>query len=174
MNNPEYIPVEEMGTVVAAVKTALALPVLNYQFGTGQELNETLQQYSADPALIAEKYPLVFFEEPFEIDRGFSGVYGKIDIVKLFIIMQSQVNYKAAQRKELVYKAVIWPIYRELLRQIDLSIAFSTQAAEVIDHTIVNRYLIPGLNDNADCSIVTIKSLVIANNLNCNPVHVWS
>lgn len=187
MNNPEYIVVDEFATVVAAVRQALLLgpdpdrfSVLNYQYGYITELNETLTQWSKTPQTAHDKYPLVWLEEPFTITRGRNpAIYGSINSVRVFIIQSSTKDLKAARRMTDKFKPVIYPIYRELLTQLDLSLPFSMTAAakavERFEHDFTNRYWWGDaqqahLNDVVDCSIVTFRNLTVNNNLNCTPL----
>lgn len=172
MNKPEYILVDELGTIVTAVKTALTLTNLNYQYGYIRELNETLLQWSKNPIDSPKKYPLIWLEQPFTIQRGIPAYFGSVNI-RLFIMMGSSKDLKAEQRMDLVYKAVIYPIYRELLNQMSMSPVFLIDSFENIQHTFEDRYFWPNqqevLKDIIDCSVITISNLQIANNLNCLP-----
>ena len=124
MNQPEYIVVDEIGTVVEAVKTSLGLDVLNYQYGYVEELNETLQQWSKNPDYAPLKFPLVWAMQPFTIVRGEGGIYGSVEGLRIFIINSSGKELKAKDRMENNFKTVIYPIYREFMSQLNLSPAF--------------------------------------------------
>nr|MBA3971805.1 hypothetical protein [Bacteroidota bacterium] len=76
MNDPEYILVDEMDTLVASVKAELSLPVLNYQYGYLRELQETLIEYSKTIQYSALKYPLVWLVQPFTVDRTNGDYFG--------------------------------------------------------------------------------------------------
>lgn len=175
MNNPEYILVDELAAVAAAVKTELALPVLNYKYGYIDELNEMMLQWAKDPTSVVLKFPILWLEQPYIIDRRLRGetVYGKVNL-RLFIIQQTDANYKAIDRMTNVYKPIIYPIYRSLLKQIDLSLAFTTQSKDQIAHSFSDRYYWGKdtealFGDKVDCSIVSITELLISNNPNCIP-----
>lgn len=60
MNKPEYILVDEVGSVVTAVKAALSLTVLNYQYGYVTELKETLATFDKSEAFADKKFPLIY------------------------------------------------------------------------------------------------------------------
>lgn len=172
MNNPEYILTDEMETVVAAVKTALAISVLNYQYGYVEELNETLKQWESDPAKYQIKFPLVWLAEPFNTDRKIPGIYGTAD-VDLFIINNTTKDWKAKQRMDNNYKPVLYPIYRELLNQLVLSVVFEHITVESISHSVKKGYYWGEnqksvLNDAVDCLKINM-SLRICNNENCTP-----
>lgn len=181
MNKPEYIIVDEFGLIANEIEAVLlALPVppissLNYQYGYIRELNETLQQWSKTETDRVLKFPLLYLEQPFNVQRSTSAAtYGKLDVVRVFIINETQLNWKAKDRMDNNFKPIIYPIYRELLNQIDLSQAFSTQSADQIEHTFTDRYFWGNdqqnvLNDKIDCSIVTFRNLTVNNNPNCLP-----
>jgi hypothetical protein len=175
MNNPEYILVDEMGVIVNEVQAALSMPVLNYQYGYIKELNETLIQWSKSESFASEKFPLVYMEQPFNIARGSSaGFFGTAEVIRLFIMNETKKEWKAKDRMTNNFKPVIHPIVREILKQIDISVVFHTQSAEMIEHTFTDRYFfgeaMSFLVDAIDCSILTLRKLVIANNPNCTPV----
>lgn len=171
MNNPEYILTDEMATVVAAVKTALSLSVLNYQYGYVKELNETLKQWEQDPLKFDKKFPLVWLQEPFIVTRGQKNFYGISD-TNLFIIKNTTKEWKAAERMTNNYLPELFPIYRELINQIIISEAFENETAEDFPHTITKGYywgedqkLV--LNDAVDCIRIGGLKLRIKNNINC-------
>lgn len=175
MNNPEYTPVDEFGLIKTEIKNALALPVLNYQYGYTKELNMTLMQWSKDLPHQGLKYPLLYLEQPFNIIKNVKGnaFYGTIDVLRVYIVNETQKDWKAADRMLWNFKPVIYPIYRELMTQVDYSLAFHTQSRDQIEHIFTDRYFWDGqesiLNDAFDCSIVTFRNLMIANNPNCIP-----
>lgn len=181
MNKPEYIVVDEMGAVVDAVRVnpdlALLGMVLNYQYGYVKELNEILTQWAETSEHSPKKFPLIWLEQPFNIVRGESAAYyGRIELMRIFIMMQTDGNYKAADRMANIYKTTLYPIYRELLRQLTLTTAFSTNVLEKIRHTVQDRYFwgegqASVLDDKVDCMILTIRDLQIQNNFNCTPIN---
>jgi hypothetical protein len=182
MNQPEYIVVDEMQTIVAAVKTALALPVLNYQYGEEEELMTTLNQWTLSKGTTADKsgdkFPLVWLFQPFEVDKKDPGAfYGRLTDGKIFIFAPSKMDYKAAERMTNVYKPTIYPIYRELLNQIILSGVFTGTGEQLgigsIEHSVMDRYYFSAISeeiigDVVDCSIIYDLELFISNNPNCS------
>lgn len=173
MNNPEYIPVDIFSEIVANVQTALVLETLNYQYGYITELNETLQSWNKTPEFASKRFPLVYLVQPFPITRGLSGFYGKA-VFNLFVINTTTKIKKAADRMTDNFKPVIYPIYRELLNQIDLHEAFSTQGVPSIVHNFTDNYYWGEkqqsvLNDIVDCSQISGLTLMINNNSNCKP-----
>lgn len=172
MNNPEYILTDEWATIAAAVKAALGISVLNYQYGEVTELNETLIQWSKSPDHASLKFPLIWVEEPFVISRGEPGIYGTLDGGRIFIINQSTATWKAAERMTNNFKAVIYPIYRELLNQIVSSDVFQDDDLEKLKHKTSNRYYYGEssrsvLNDVVDTMVVSDLNLRINNKSNC-------
>src|SRR5205809_5762935 len=86
------------GGLLKNVKDALGLPVLNYQFGYFDELTETLSQYSMTEQFSAKKFPLIWVEQPFTIDRENVNVFGETIDLRLFIIHETDKTYKADKR----------------------------------------------------------------------------
>jgi hypothetical protein len=170
MNNPEYILTDEMATVVAATKTKLGLQVLNFQYGYIEELNETLKQMEGDPSSYDKKMPLVWLAEPFRITRGEIGIYGNTQ-VDLYIFNHTTKDWKATDRMTNNYKPVLYPIYRELLNQIVLSVVFDHTQVEDMQHEVVKGYYWGEdqkkvLYDAVDCLIAGSLKLRISDNPN--------
>lgn len=174
MNNPEYILNEELSTVVAATKTALALPVLNFQYGFIEELNETLNQMEKDPAQSELKFPLVWLEEPYVMNRDEAAFFGEAS-VNIYIINSTTKTWKAFERMDNNYKPILYPIYRELIKQIPISVAFGATVEQGQKHTITKGYYWGDsqksvLNDAVDCLKIGAFGIQINNNNNCTPL----
>ena len=178
MDNPEYILVDEIGNVVTAVKTVLALPSLNYHYGYQKELNQTLVQQGNDPGdmnilvpIPPVKYPLIWLMQPLEISRGVQGYWGIARNLRIFIFMESDKESKAAQRMTNNFKPIMYPIYREFLKQLDESVAFASMGVENMKHKLIDRYWAKelGLDDTVDILEISGLELFIHRNLNCTP-----
>lgn len=172
MDTPEYILVEVFQEIASAVKAALALPVLNYQYGYINELKETLIQYSKTPEFAVQKYPLLWLEQPFTIKRGRNDVYGEVEGgLRLFIIAGSTPTLKAKQRMEQIFKPIIHPIYRELLVQLNqcsgIQCEYGTRPHSYSDTYFWGEQQQASIPDVVDCGI--ISGLKIALNIphNC-------
>lgn len=173
MTDTQFILTDELETVVAAVKAALGLSVLNYQYGEVEELNETLKQWEQDPNKFDEKFPLIWVAEPYQVTRSNEGIYGTAE-VNVFIINQTQKDWKAKERMENNFKPVILPIYRELLTQIGISTSFDHPMSRVPEHKTVNRYYMgenrqSTLNDVVDAMKISGMKIRISEKQNCSP-----
>lgn len=174
MTNTEYILTDEMETIVAAAKTTLGLSVLNYQYGYVEELIETLHQMEASPAHYSSKYPLVWLAEPYSVKRGDDRSYGTA-IVDLFIIRNTEKQWKAKERMTNNFKPHIIPIYRTILQQIVQSSSFDHPFEKVPEHTTVNRYYFGEngksvLNDVVDAMKISGLKLRISEKQDCKPL----
>jgi hypothetical protein len=168
LNNPEYILVEEIGQIVLAVKTALELPVLNYQYGYLTELNETLIQYSKTPEFAVKKYPLIWLVEPYTIIRRNDGMFGHVDDLRIFIMTGTQKTYKAWQRRDVNFTPVLQPIYRRFMEELTNHSPFIYNG----EHRYTERYYWgenqqSQLNDVVDVAEISRLSLMVNNNPNC-------
>lgn len=168
----EYILTDELQTVTTAVKTELDIPVLNYQYGYVEELNETLKQWEASTTQSPLKFPLVWLAEPFTVNHSDKEVPGGEADFELFIINKSSKEWKASQRMTNNFKPVIYPIYESLLNQIALSPVFNVTAKDFIKHKYTNRYYFGEnnksvLNDVVDCMRLSISKLPLTVK-NCN------
>lgn len=175
MNDSEYILTDEMETIVAAVKTALGISVLNYQYGYIEELNETLKQYEADPVKFEQKFPLVWLAEPFDTERGDKEVYGESN-PDIFIINTTTKTWKAKERMDNNYKPILYPIYRSLLDQLVLSVVFNHVSVDSIPHKVTKGYYWGEaqksvLNDTVDCLKIKFPKIRIHNKQECSPIN---
>lgn len=130
VNEPEYYLVDEMAVVVNAVKVALALPVLGYYYGYIRELDTTLQQAQkeqADPTANLT-YPFIWIQQPFKIHRGQPhkvGIYGRVSNLSVLIVNKTDINWKASERMANNYKPILYPIKRQLIKELNLTQAFA-------------------------------------------------
>lgn len=178
MNDPEYILTDEMATIVADTKSVLddpagTFPVLNYQYGFIEELNETLKQMEANPDAFNKKYPLIWLAEPFTIKRGIAGIFGTTE-VDVFIINTTTKTWKASERMTNNYIPVLLPIYRELMNQLIKSTVFDITNIDKLPHTVTKGYYWGDaqktvLNDAVDCLKIGRLFLPIHNKQNCIP-----
>lgn len=145
MSHSNYILVDEMEAVVTAVKTALALPVLNYQYGYVTELNETLNEWSKNPTDRALKFPLVWLAQPFPIKHDSVEYFGRAT-VDLFIFNRTDQKLKAEKRMTNNFKPVIYPVYNELIEQLSMHPTFMMQDDSAIKHETTDRYFWDGIN----------------------------
>jgi hypothetical protein len=145
LNNPPYIPVDEMGFVVANASVVLIAAgviqnPLNYQYGYITELNETLTQMGKTEASEPLMFPCVWFAQPFTIIRDSFGWYGHIDDGRLIIMHGTNDEMKATERMTNVFKPILDKIYYEILVQICKSNAFDVSIPSKIPHRVTDRY----------------------------------
>lgn len=186
MNEPEYILTDELAAIVAIVGAnvapalaaaveALQLPnalTLQFRYGYVTEINEILAQQSKNATDEVLKYPLIWLEQPYTVKRG--GIWYGSTTLRLFIIMQSDKNYRAPDRMANVIKPILYPIYRELMKQINESPVFITLGIDRIPHLKTDYYYFSDptgkksvFNDVIDCVCISNLQLNITNNLNC-------
>lgn len=171
MNQPEYYIVDIFEEIVQIIKTKLSLPVLNYQYGYVKELDQTLTNFEKVEEKAYTKYPLIWIRQPFVIDRNEPfGFYGTVRNFSLFIIDQSNKELRAPDRMTQKFKPIIYPIYRELLEQINIHTAIAYEWNR--PHRIVDRYWWGDgqqqeITDIVDCLEVSELKLIIENNSNC-------
>lgn len=170
MNNPAYTLVDVLGEVVTAVKQAMNLPNLNYQYGYVTELNETLAQWSKTNEWSAKKFPLIWVAQPFTISRGTQGFYGNVEGLKIAIITDSNKALKAKDRMDQKFKPILYPIYNSFLEQLSLHPAIADDPNR--KHKLIDRYYWGDnqkseLNDVIDCIILDQLAISIYNNSNC-------
>lgn len=171
-----YILVDEFGVkntdgvlvsgILHKVKQALSLPVLNYQYGTVKELNTTLKQYTESNDWVIKKFPLVWLAQPFTIERIGTGWFGETRNLRVFIIQETDKNFKSDERMTSIFKPILYPIYIQLLIELEKSQVFDNHYG--VDHAMIDRYYWGNeqqlyLNDIVDCMEVSEMKLKINN-----------
>ncbi len=167
---------QEITTHVNSKLRILPTPVIakdiTFRFGYYTELLQTLQQENA-PGFDDKKYPFIWLVQPFTIKRGFPDCYGKVkDKLRVFIVMESDKEYKAAQRETITFDPVLNPIYIQLLKSMHYNGKLKIVAVDKIKHDVTARYywgedqkqFIP---DVADCIEIYFEDIIINHNQNC-------
>ena len=129
---------EAMADVVAATKTKLGLSVLNYLYGTLDDLTQDLRDMTQSQTYEAQKYPLVWL--PMDITE----VYTNNDFiytanVNLVICDATRATYRTGERFANTFAPTLQPIYEELLNQLVLSSYFAFGDASTIEHSKTDR-----------------------------------
>lgn len=178
---PVYI-VDEIGLVVDKVSAKLLAQLqvfdpditgVHYQYGHPLEIIETLKQMDEAKDYKFRRYPFVGLFQDFPEEVGEVG-FNSEPTLHLIIARFTQATYKAAQRYELNFKPVLYPIYLEFLEQLNFSKAFETYGVTNIQHTKIDRlywgreglYKNEGniFNDFLDC--IEIRNLKLKTYLN--------
>lgn len=176
MNDPEYILVDEVETLVSKASAKLNAQnvftgSINYQYGYLPELQATLKEYSKTVEFSTKKYPIVWLVQPFTINRVDGGYYGDTTL-RFFIIQQSEAGLRAPERMEQKFKPILYPIYRELLNQfLNAGNIFDGLMGDNLPHSVTDRYYWGDaqiLNDVFDCMEISNMKLKISNKQNCS------
>lgn len=111
---------------------------VHFQFGTGYEIIETLQQISEVNPF--EKYPLVaMFLDVKEVMNEERGIYSRIPILRMAIVCTTDQNYKAAERDLKTFKPILIPIYQSLLHHMSIICAFF-KPGNGFEHEMTRNY----------------------------------
>lgn len=177
MNAPPYILVEEVSLLVAAMRNNLAallaangLTTINYDHGTLESINQRLNSKNRTVEYRVEKFPLIWLREPYTVVDGGWGYLGSVSELAIFIIHETDKTYTEEQRKELIFKPIIIPLYTELLRLFRRSKAFSTFGVlkhQFTDYNYWGETQQQVLNDSVDCRKITNIEFKVNNNPNC-------
>lgn len=147
MSYPVYI-VDEFATIASKVNTAViaqlqvfnsSFVAVNYQYGHPLEIIKTLGEWVGSQTYEPQRYPLIaLFQDFQEVKDGLPGIDSTVTI-HLIIANQTQPNYKAAERYANNFKPILYPVYKELLKQINYSKAFMTKGEDNLSHTKIDR-----------------------------------
>lgn len=163
---PIYV-VDLFGEVVTKV-SAIVTPKLQvtnpeiqhvqYMHGHFVEIAKRLAQFSKGSSDDL-KYPLIaLFQDFAEVKSGTIGIDSEVSL-HVIIATLTDANYQASDRYEKTFKTILYPVYYELIKQLQKSKAF--MHAGDIPHTKIDR-LFWGtetvfanteqiINDYADC-----------------------
>lgn len=83
--------------------------------------------------------PLVWLVMTYGEDKGRPDVHAEASF-ELFIAMPSLPEYTSEERTELVFKPRLFPVYVEILNQLERTSLFQTTTAESIEHTMYERH----------------------------------
>lgn len=177
MNNPEYILVDVFEAIASAIAAKLVSNI-NYQYGYIRELDQTINQMqAADESKSLAAYPILWLMQPFVIQRGIAGAFGRVSDLRLFIINKTDPNWKAKDRMTNNYKPILYPIYRELINQLANTPEISYKPVETRDHSFSDIYYWGSsqesvLTNPVDVIEVSNLEIDINNNINCIPQGV--
>jgi len=134
MTSPNPIYIQDVFAEIVAKVSAEMLPTLqalnaekgyeltgvHYQYGTGYEIIETLNQMSQNNSNV-NKYPLICLFLDVKEEFGTApGIYSNIPELRIAICNSTSDTFKAYQRDEENFKPILTPIYQSLLRQLSL------------------------------------------------------
>jgi len=124
----QYIP-DLVGLEVAEVSDAFAsLPNdpfdVYYEFGHKEEIERNLAYKEGNPNR-PKKYPLVWFVTPFEESYSNHQYYVTLTELRLLLIYDTEPNYTMAERRDNVFKPILYPLLEGLIKRFAKSNRFS-------------------------------------------------
>jgi len=149
---PVYID-EELAAIVSIVSEKLLASLkevdtnitgVHFRQGHPKEIIQELKKLSEGLTTKTERYPAVWLFRDFEENMSpRPGIYADAT-VRIFIATRTDPNYNSEKRKEKSFKPVLYPIYFEFMRQLELSGKFSVSGHEMqpvrkIDHYFWGR-----------------------------------
>jgi hypothetical protein len=130
---------------------------ISYEFGHPREVLETQHQKDESNTLFDKKYPLVWLFTDIKQKKGLIGKYSLSD-VRIIVAHHTNEDYKADERKELVFKPVIHPIVDALMQEIALSPYFLEFNADMITRTETDRYFWGRIGTNGSDTTANIAN----------------
>lgn len=178
MNYPQSIQ-KVFGDVVLKAQTFLpnGFKMLNYEYGSLKEIQETLNQKKNN---VSTRWPLVWLVEDIPQDRANqNGFYADVSL-NLIIATPTKKDWKSYQRDAETFDPVLRPIYWALLKSVSRTTAFrSPDEFRGINHTMTERKYW-GRDDHASNLFSTFIDAIEITNLelkidfqNCvNPLNI--
>lgn len=125
--------------VVSATKTALGLTVLNYLYGSEEQIVKDLIQMASARTQEAQKYPVVCLINDFTSQVGNDrDEYAQAN-VHLMIATATSKDYHQTERYSISFKLTLLPIYQEFLYQLGRSTALNVDDYNTIPHRTRDR-----------------------------------
>ncbi len=121
--------------------TASKIQSIRFEFGHPVELLQTLKERSQNPSGKMDMWPMVMLFTDFPeqwTDRPVS--YKATVTLQMVIAYCTSTKLKASDRLEKSFKPILYPIYEELLNQIDKSAFFVLYSKKQIPHRKWDRY----------------------------------
>lgn len=147
MSKPMYI-VDKIGDMVSAVSNKLLTQLqaidsniqgVQYYYGHGKEIIETLAQKDQNRTYRYQKYPAICLIQDFPEQMGTGlGIASTVKL-HLIIVCSTLPSYKAEDRYNNNFKPILYPIYYEFLNQIFKSGAVLVASVNQIIHTKIDR-----------------------------------
>lgn len=111
---------------------------LNYQYGSLEEIRETLKRWSADKEKKYEKYPCVFLILDATEQMGTPNSYGKHKVT-IGIVYHTEQDYTADQRYGKVIKPILYPVYNSFVNNLLACGHFVAYDLQDIPHNKIDR-----------------------------------
>lgn len=108
-----------------------------FMHGHPLEIINTLKEYTQNPALRLKKFPLIALFEDIE-SIGAEGLFASQSKLNILIITDTLPKYKAAERYEKSFNAILTPIYRMFIEECNKSKRIYT-AHQKIKHEPINH-----------------------------------
>jgi len=96
-----------------------------YLYGHPLEVINTLSEYEKHPKMKFKKYPLIILFQDFEETKGRHQAINADVSLNLVICTNTLAKYKSAERYELNFKPVLYPLYDLFLEKLERSGYFS-------------------------------------------------
>jgi len=138
----QYIP-DIIGRVVEAADNVLKLratPIrVYYDFGHYVEIVRNLTDKDKSTTHKNKQYPLVWLVTDFEETMGSNtDLYAKCSL-HFVIAVPSDAKWTMQQRRDKTFLPILYPIYAELLKQLDASFELVSDSDLKIEHTKIDR-----------------------------------
>lgn len=141
------------------------IQAINYMYGEWEELTQQLQNMARDQAQWGKKYPAVLLIMDL-LERFGKGYQGEVSL-RLLIVNSTELSYTTPTRYDRNFIPILYPIWVELMNQLQLSPYFIVPDVEDLEYEKIDRVSIgkvllakPQANGFSDClDAIEIRSL---------------
>lgn len=128
--------VEDIGKVVEYMREEAGGPPY-YIYGHRREISNRLTEMTDDKVRKYKKYPLIALKLDIEEDYRAGLLFVNLNIA---ILDKTEKNYNAEERKELVFKPVLYPLYEKFMDALTNTSLFYWTGNKRPDHKKIDRY----------------------------------
>jgi hypothetical protein len=104
--------------------------------GSPKEINQRLVDMGKDPINMYRRYPCIVMKTSPEPTLGGGLFHYNLNIA---ILHYSDSKYTYKQRRELVFKPILYPIYIEFIKQLRFARLFTWPGGKIPEHTPIER-----------------------------------
>lgn len=112
---------------------------VHYDFGHPIEIINTLAEKDKTNTFVFQKYPLIALFQDFPENNNIveDGLFEVV--LHIVIVRSTDPNYRAKERYDKNFKPFLYPIYDQLMKEINNSGYFMTQGVDSIRHVKIDR-----------------------------------
>lgn len=134
------VPIQYFPDIMEAIVTSIqtdSLPRFSYGYWLEEQNKLSVKSLNWQNSIT---YPFIFMPVDYDEDFGAEPIYYSSNDFILYIVGKSKINYKSEERFENVLKAILYPIYQNLMQAMIDSLSFDKEGKRFIAHEKKDLY----------------------------------